>query len=134
MATESQPETHFGLTYIATGDDTDGQYFQCSATIPAGDSGPPVHKHANESEGFYVASGTLTIKIDGQTRTLNEGDYVNVRPGQAHTWSNQSQRSTLLIITFSPAGIENMFRELDNQSADFATVGHKFGMTILNDK
>nr|MBX2883063.1 cupin domain-containing protein [Granulosicoccus sp.] len=133
MADASYSEQHFGLTYIATGEDTKGHYFQCSTSIPAGDEGPPMHKHANESEGFYVVAGELVVEIDGRQSILSEGDFVNVLPGQAHKWSNQTKKSTELIITFSPAGIENMFRELDEPDADFVVVGKKFGMSIVEE-
>jgi len=125
-------ENHFGLTYIATGEQTDGRYFQCSTSIPVGDSGPPKHTHDFESEGFYVASGTLTLVVEDQEHVLQAGDYLNVLPRQPHTWSNKSDKTVELIITFSPSGIEDMFRELDMPSADIVSVGTKYGMTIVD--
>jgi len=128
MVRKVNSEQHFGLTYIATGH----QYFQCSTLIPAGDIGPPKHSHANESEGFYVVEGTLDLEIDGDLRVIGEGEFAIALPGQSHTWSNRSKSTTELIVTFSPAGIEQMFRELSEPNADFVTIGQKFGMTILD--
>ena len=132
MTQVSSPEKRFGLTYIATGRQTNGQYFQCSTSIPSGDKGPPLHKHAHESEGFYVVSGCLKLNVDGVEHVLFAGDYFNVMPGSAHTWTNDSGEVVALIITFSPSGIEDMFRELDAPVADFSTIGEKYGMTILD--
>jgi len=131
MLNNSVKEECFGLTFIATGDDTDGQYFQCSASIPAGDAGPPKHMHASESEGFYVISGSLNLVVEDKEHILKAGDFFYVPPGTSHTWSNRSTKATDVIFTFSPSGIENMFRELGNQAADFESIGAKYGMTIV---
>ncbi|MEM9596839.1 MAG: cupin domain-containing protein [Acidobacteriota bacterium] len=125
-------ESHFGLNFIATGEDTNGRYFQCSTVIPAGDGGPPVHKHAHESEGFYVLSGSITLAVDGREWELKPGDFFNVPPGAAHTWRNGSEHSAELIITFSPSGIEDMFRKLDEPGADFEKIGNRYGMTTIH--
>jgi len=124
-------EEHFGLTYIATGEQTGGRYFQSSTVIPAGDAGPPKHKHESEDEGFYVVSGELCLCVEETEHSLKAGDYVNILSGQTHTWSNKSKHPVELIITFTPSGIEEMFRELDQPDADFASVAKKYGMTIV---
>lgn len=132
MSKYTHDEEHFGLTYIATGEHTGGRYFQCSTLIPAGDIGPPKHRHENESEGFYVVSGQFCLIVDDIDHDLRAGDYLNVFPGQVHTWTNKSKDKVELIITFSPSGIEDMFRELDKPDADFVSVGEKYGMTIVD--
>jgi len=131
MCIVPKTESHFGLNFIATGEQTDGRYFQCSTSIPPGDNGPPEHKHANESEGFYVISGLLNLYVGGEVHVLEPGDYVNVMPGEVHTWSNTTKKSTELVITFAPSGIENMFRELDEPDSNFIAVGKKYGMTVI---
>jgi len=131
MLKAMRKENHFGLTYIATSEQTEGRYFQCSTSIPAGDSGPPKHTHDRESEGFYVVSGTLSLIVENNEHVLQEGDYLNVLSGTAHTWINKSDKAVELIITFSPSGIENMFREFDEPNADFEAVGAKYGMTVV---
>lgn len=132
MSKHTLNENHFGLTYIATGEQTEGRYFQCSASIPAGDAGPPKHTHDRESEGFYVVSGSLSLIVEDNEHVLQAGDYLNVLSGQAHSWSNKSNETVELIITFSPSGIEDMFRELGKPNADFVSVGAKFGMRFID--
>ena len=125
-------EHHFGLTYIATGRQTNGRYFQCSTSIPSGDKGPPVHTHENESEGFYVVAGSLTLVVAGKEYALTAGEFFNVMPGIAHSWYNDSNSTAELVITFSPSGIEDMFRELDEPGADFVSIGTKYGMSVVD--
>jgi len=132
MSDYTLDEEHFGLTYIATGEQTDGHYFQCSASIPPGDPGPPPHRHATESERFYVVSGRLSLVVEDAEHLLEAGDTFSVKPGETHTWSNKSTEVAELIITFSPSGIENMFRELDEPGAEFISVGDKYGMTTAD--
>lgn len=120
-------EKYFGLTFIATGKETNGKYFLSKTAIPAGDSGPPVHVHSREDEGFYVESGQLTLIVDHREIKLKAGDYLNIEKGEAHTWKNESKSDAQLIVTFSPAGIENMFKELEHNKENIKTVGQKYG-------
>ena len=46
--------------YLATGDQTDGQYFLVEAVVPPG-GGPPLHVQTREEEAFYILEGTLTF-------------------------------------------------------------------------
>ena len=69
--------------------------------------------------------------MDDTEYLLEAGDFLNVLPGQKHTWSNKSNGTVELLITFSPSGIEDMFREFDVSGADFIAVGRKYGMKIV---
>lgn len=58
MKIKISKNTFFGLTFLAIGKETDGKYFYCETTIPAGDNGPPSHFHSEEDEGFYLRKGS----------------------------------------------------------------------------
>ena len=120
-------ENYFGLTFIATGEETNGKYFLSETTIPAGDSGPPVHTHSQEDESFYLKKGKLTFTIDGKEIELHEGEFLIIEKGEKHTWKNVSDVDAELIVTFSPAGIERMFIEMDRNPADIGAIGRKYG-------
>ena len=120
-------ENHFGLTYIATGKETNGKYFLSETVIPVGDSGPPPHIHANEDEGFFVQEGELTLIVNDNEVKLKSGEFLNVEKGEKHTWRNDADSDARLIITFSPAGIENMFIELENDMQNIVEIGKRYG-------
>ena len=118
---------YFGLDFIATGEETNGMYFLSETTIPAGDSGPPVHTHSREDESFYLKKGQLIFTINGKDIELNEGEFLNIERGEKHTWRNVSNIDAALIVTFAPAGIEKMFIELDNDISNIKSIGRKYG-------
>jgi quercetin dioxygenase-like cupin family protein len=123
--------SHFGLKYIATACDTDGAYFMAETIIPAGDPGPPAHIHTREDEAFYLQSGELTFYIDGNEHILKPGQFLNIQKGEKHTWRNTSQTAKKAIVVFAPAGTENMFAELEKNTANMQAIGKKYGTDFL---
>ncbi|MDY7395067.1 cupin domain-containing protein [Aureibaculum sp. 2210JD6-5] len=120
-------KSYFGLKFIATGNETGGKYFLSETIIPSGDSGPPIHSHSKEDESFFVQSGKLTFNVNGKEFELNKGEFLNIEKGEKHTWRNDSDKDAVVLVTFAPAGIENMFVELDEDISKIKEVGLKFG-------
>ena len=60
--------------YLATGVDTDGQYYLVEAIVPPG-GGPPAHIQTREEEAFYVLEGELTFY--GDDSEVQAGRYRN---------------------------------------------------------
>lgn len=119
--------THFGLTFVATAGETGGRYFLGEMAVPPGDAGPPPHVHGNETEGFYVLEGALTFLVEGEEFPLGAGEYLNVEPGEEHTWRNDSGAEARAVVVFAPAGIEEMFVELEADPGDVVDVGRRHG-------
>lgn len=42
------------------------------------------HKHLKTTESYKVTKSTLKVFIDGEEKTLHEGDSVTIEPGQVH--------------------------------------------------
>ena len=120
-------KTYFGLKFLATSVQTNGAFFMCETSIPAGDLGPPMHIHTHESEGFYLRKGQLTFEIDGRVLRLRGGEYLHVNPGEFHTWRNECDEPADLLIIFTPGGIEQMFLELEKDALSFREIGQKYG-------
>lgn len=131
MKIKNSRQTYFGLTFLATSADTNGRYFLSETTVPVGDTGPPLHMHQNEDEGFYIVSGELTFIINNQEVKLKKGDYLNIEKGEEHTWRNDSQNETKMLIVFTPAGIENMFIELDEDMGNIEAIGSKYNTNFI---
>ena len=47
--------------FLATGEDTNGNYAIWEAIVPPG-HGPPSHVHSREEEGFYILEGEITFR------------------------------------------------------------------------
>lgn len=99
------------LTFLATGDDTGGAYAMMESTLTPG-GGPPPHIHRIEEESFYILAGEVTFYV-GDTRTVaGPGTFVRVPVGTTHRFKNETDKTSRMLITLVPAGLDRMFREL----------------------
>ena len=120
-------KNHFGLSFIATGKETDGKYFLSETIVPSGDSGPPIHSHSKEDEGFFLKAGRLIFTVDEEDIELKKGEFLNIKKGVEHTWKNDSDEDAELLVIFAPAGIEDMFVELDKNISNIKEIGLRYG-------
>jgi quercetin dioxygenase-like cupin family protein len=90
---------------LATGEDTGGALGLLDMLeVPAGDM-PPLHRHRNEDEGFYVISGELTLFLPGRRIELAPGDYAVAPRGVPHAYRVDDAPARLLV-TSTPSGFE----------------------------
>lgn len=75
-----------------------------TAWLPPGLSGPPAHRHRNETETFTVHEGRLLVRVGGERRELLAGESVTVPPGVTHAFSNPFAGPALIGTVESPAG------------------------------
>ena len=60
------------------------------------------HRHPALVERFTVLEGELTVKRDGQTSILGEGETAVVEPGVWHDWWNASDRDARVRVEVTP--------------------------------
>ena len=75
-----------------TAGDTGGELLEVEAiyTKPT-PSRPPIHHHPRQEERFEVLDGKLNVLVDGQERTLEEGEVLTVAPGAPHQmWATEA--------------------------------------------
>jgi len=128
--------------YLATGDETDGEYFLVEAIVPPG-GGPPSHTQTREEEAFYILEGELTFYSEDGEITVGSGAYLNIPKGAKHRFRNNSDKIAKMLFFFAPAGIEKLFDEfadLDVSEGDLETaikgmnaLGKKYGAQYFSD-
>jgi quercetin dioxygenase-like cupin family protein len=96
--------------FLATSQDTNGQYAQWEATVPPG-GGPPPHVHRREEEGFYILEGEITFQVGEKHIVASAGMFANMPVGVPHSFKNESDRPARMLITVAPGGLEQMFFE-----------------------
>jgi quercetin dioxygenase-like cupin family protein len=60
------------------------------------------HRHPVSVERFTVLEGELTVKRDGQTVVLGEGETVTAEAGVWHDWWNESDRDARMRAEITP--------------------------------
>src|SRR5436190_11889464 len=78
------------LTLKATSEHTDGGFFLSETVVEPGFPGPPLHRHRELTDMFYVLEGTLTLTVDGDEAEAPPGTFACVPPGTVHTFANCS--------------------------------------------
>jgi quercetin dioxygenase-like cupin family protein len=96
--------------FLAQGEDTGGSYALWEAVVPPG-SGPPLHVHSREQEGFYVVDGEMTFQIEDQMILAPAGTFAHLPTGVRHAFRNTSDQPVRMLILVAPAGLEKMFFE-----------------------
>jgi mannose-6-phosphate isomerase-like protein (cupin superfamily) len=76
------------------------------------ENGPPPHIHHREDESFYILDGTFSVRIGDQRFGVSTGDFVHVPKGTLHTYENIGTAPGRLLLTLTPAGFENLWREI----------------------
>lgn len=97
--------------FLATGDQTNGKYALWEAIVPPG-GGPPPHIHSREEEGFYILEGEITFHVGDQVIVAKAGHFANMPVGSQHSFRNESNTTARMLISVSPAGLEEMFFEV----------------------
>lgn len=98
-------------TFIATGEDTDGQYTLAEFLIPL-QSGAPPHIHLQEDEWYYITEGELSFRLDDQPVLATPETLIFSPSGQVHTFTNLGTTSATMLVVWKPSGIEELFREV----------------------
>ena len=105
------------VTIKATGAETGGRLTVVEFVNPPGFA-PPVHRHLEEDEMFYVLSGTARFRCGGEELQAAAGDFVFLPAGLAHTFivGTDEPLKTLQITT--PSGFERFAAEVGEPAVE----------------
>jgi quercetin dioxygenase-like cupin family protein len=97
------------LTFLATAEETRGQFALIEATSRKGNV-PPRHIHHREEETFYVLEGEMTVSVGDRTFKATPGTMVCLPRDVAHSFAIDSEQLRMLVL-LTPAGLEGWFKE-----------------------
>jgi quercetin dioxygenase-like cupin family protein len=97
------------MTFLATSEDTHGQFALIEAVARRGNV-PPPHIHHREDEIFYVLEGEVVVSVGDRTIKGTPGTMVFLPRDVRHSFTIESEQSRMLIL-LTPAGLERWFKE-----------------------
>src|SRR5499425_2019853 len=97
------------MTFLATAEDTQGQFALIEAVARKGNV-PPPHIHHREDETFYVLEGEVVVSVGGRTMKGTAGTMFFLPRNQAHSFTIESEQCRMLIL-LTLAGLEGWFKE-----------------------
>jgi mannose-6-phosphate isomerase-like protein (cupin superfamily) len=94
-----------GASFVITkpASETGGERVELEITLPPDASGPPPHFHPRQEEQWRVLAGTLEVQVDGNWRTLREGESASIPAGHVHTLRNRTQEDVRVLDVHIPA-------------------------------
>jgi quercetin dioxygenase-like cupin family protein len=97
------------LTFLATAEETRGQFALIEATARKGNV-QPRHVHHREEETFYVLEGEMNATVGDRLFKATPVTLVCLPRDVAHSFAIESEQLHSLIL-LTPAGLEGFFKE-----------------------
>lgn len=109
---EPAEQAHDGgaVRFLVSGEETKGAWSLVQVTEKPGYQ-TNVHRHNRTDEAFYVLEGVLTVKINDATSDYPAGSYVLIPRGTPHAQGNLGKVPVKFLLTMTPAGFEQSFRD-----------------------
>jgi mannose-6-phosphate isomerase-like protein (cupin superfamily) len=103
--TIENPLTGERVTFLATAEETGGEYVRIRNETSAGAPGVVMHYHLAYTEAFEVLKGSLDVCVGGKQNhlVLAEGDSVFVPLSTAHRFWNSSTEPVVFKVEIRPA-------------------------------
>jgi len=98
------------VTMKATGAQTGGRLTAVEFVNPPGFA-PPLHRHLVEDEAFYVLSGAVRFRCDGEEFAAGPGDFVLLPVGLPHTFIVGDAEPLRVLQITTPSGFEHFARQ-----------------------
>ncbi len=119
-----------GVVFKIDGADSGGAISIVEHPFDVGALVPP-HVHTLEDEISIVLEGEIGFRSEDQEVVLGAGGYIVKPRGEVHAMWNAASVPARMIEVISPAGFENMFKEMTKMTAtgppDMEAVGELAG-------
>lgn len=103
---------NFQAVVLAAGDATSGDLTVLQTQGEPSGFGPPLHRHRDAAEAFFVLEGEYLMFIDDAQHLCPPGTFVYVPRGTPHTFKVSSDGPGRKLNLFTPAAMVGFFEEL----------------------
>jgi quercetin dioxygenase-like cupin family protein len=109
---EPAEQAHDGgaVRFLVSSEDAKGAWSLVQVTEKPGYK-TNVHRHNRTDEAFYILEGVLTVRINEATSEYPAGSYVLIPRGTPHAQGNLGTVPVKFLLTMTPAGFEQSFRD-----------------------
>ena len=75
--------------------------------------GPPLHRHRDQDEWWYILEGEYLFEVDGKEILAGPGATVYAPRGSSHTFQNIGETPGHIVTTVVPGGLDLFFEEIE---------------------
>lgn len=94
--------------------------------------GPPPHFHTALNEVFMVLEGEMEFLVNGETKTIHQGESVDLPPNVVHTFNNAGSSTCKWLNIHSPKGFLSFFEEMGISENDSDAIKKSIDESIIN--
>jgi mannose-6-phosphate isomerase-like protein (cupin superfamily) len=105
------------VTVKAAGADTGGRLTVVEFLNPPGFA-PPVHRHLEEDELFYILSGSAEFRCDGEIFAAGPGDFVLLPARLPHTFVVGAEEPLRTLQITTPSGFEEFAADVGTRAGE----------------
>lgn len=109
---------NFQAEILASAEQTSGEFTLLTTLSEPSGFGPPLHRHRDSAEAFFVLEGEYLMFLDDGQYACPAGSFVYVPRGAAHTFKVTSAGPGRKLNLFTPAAMVPFFEELAAAGAD----------------
>jgi mannose-6-phosphate isomerase-like protein (cupin superfamily) len=109
---------NFRAEVLASSGHTSGQFTLLKTCDERPGFGPPLHRHLDAAEAFFVLRGEYLMFVEEEQHFCPVGTLVFVPRGVAHTFKVVSSESGTNLNLFTPAAMLSFFQDLSAAEAD----------------
>jgi quercetin dioxygenase-like cupin family protein len=91
---------------------------------------PPLHRHKNEDEWFYLLEGEVIFHVGSENYSGSAGAFVSFPRGIPHTFTVESPDARFLVMN-TPGGFERMFELAPRTDEEAVRALTAFGMEVV---
>lgn len=102
----------FQVVVLATAEQTEGRFSLLQTRNEPPGFGPPLHRHRDAAEAFYVLAGEYVMHLEGREQRCPPGTFVYVPRNVAHTFEVVSAQPGTKLNIFAPSAMVGFFEEL----------------------
>jgi mannose-6-phosphate isomerase-like protein (cupin superfamily) len=103
---------NFQAVVLAAGDHTSGDLAVLQTQNEPPGFGPPLHRHRDAAEAFFVLEGEYLMFLDDEQHRCPQGAFVYVPRNVPHTFKVSSEGPGRKLNLFTPAAMVGFFEEL----------------------
>jgi quercetin dioxygenase-like cupin family protein len=109
---------NFAAVVLATAEQTAGQFTLLQTQDEPPGFGPPLHRHRDAAEAFFVLEGDYLVHLPNGPQLCPPGSFVYVPRDTPHTFTVASTVPGKKLNLFAPAAMVGFFEQLAAAEAD----------------
>jgi quercetin dioxygenase-like cupin family protein len=124
-----------GIIYkiLVSGNQTENKYSIVEITFPQGEESEiPLHKHGNEALIVHVIEGNFLFRYGKETLKGNGDTVLRFDKDKGHSYRKIGNDQGKLLVTYTPGGFENFFKELGLSQVDDLKNSIEFDPVIVH--